>query len=214
MSAAYVQHISGIAQTTGQTLVFPSNLNAGNTIVVGMAHSYLGCPPSISDSQGNTYTKHVNGTQPSGGDYFYVWTAPVGSSAANTITMTMACGSSRFACAWEVSGLTATPFDVSNVSANSANPVVAGALTTTTNGAFIFAMMRDNGGGAFTPMASWTERLDSTGHFVEDFIQTTAGSITPEATASGTPSNVVGYTAAFKATSGGGGTTLRPWILG
>jgi hypothetical protein len=197
--ATVVQRITGLSLSGGNTLVLPSNVTAGNHIAVIGIHSYLACPPSVSDSQSNTYTKHVNGTLPSGGLYFYVWTAPVTSSGACTVTLAMACGNFPIIGAVEVSGLNATtPFGGSNVAANTTNPTYAGSITPTVNGSYLAAIFRNAAAATHTPMAGWTEVADPGSVLFEDVIQTTAATITPEATLSSTVDST-GYTAFFNA---------------
>lgn len=220
MAASVVQRatVQIGAWGTGTTFALPSNATAGNHVIVMLTHSYLGCPPSCTDSQGNTYTARTSGTlQPSGSQRFWVFTAPVGSSAALTVTVSMSCGNCDIGYVAEVSGLdTTTPYEGAAVSTNTANPVNSGSVTTSVNGAYVAAIFFGTAGTpSFTPGSGFTERYDTLGLMVEDQIQSTAGAINPDATASSNANTVNGYTAAFKATAGGGGgLVLRPWIFG
>jgi hypothetical protein len=206
------------AVASGTPLAMGSNATAGNHMVVVVFHSYGGCSPSLADSQGNTYTKHVNnGNTGGGGVNFHCWSAPIGSSAALSVTPTFACGSRTMLVAYEVSGLITPgdPFDVYTNSTNASNPVVAGTLTTTTNGAFVAAMFSSTGGGTFTPGTGYTERGDNgNGYMAMDTIQVSAGSITPDATAGSSPSTVHGYSVAFKSAGGGGGGSIAAISVG
>lgn len=192
----------------GTTFVFPSNVTAGNHVCIVLTHSYLGCPPSFTDSQGNTYTARTSGTlKPGVGQRFWVFTAPIASSAALTATIAMGCGNCDIGYAVEVSGLDATtPFDGVQVSTNTANPVNSGSVTTTVDGAYVAAIFFGTAGTpSFTPGSGYTEQYDSGGFEIVDIIQSTLGAINPDATASSNAADVVGYTAAFKAAGGGGG---------
>lgn len=201
--------------STGGTLSFGSNVTSGNRVIVFVAHSYLGCAPTIADSLGSTFTKHVNGTAVSP-RFMHLWSAPLTSSGANTITVTFACGSVSGVYIAEVSGLDGTtPFGGSATNtSNSGNPVLAGSITPTVNGSYLLAWYRNNGSlPSYTPMSGWTEALDSDAVLIQDAIQTTAATINPEATASSTPGNVVGASFFFNATAGGGGSALfRPYF--
>lgn len=203
--ASIVQSIHGFTVSGGGTLVFGSNLTAGNDIAVVGVHSYAGCPPSVSDSQGNTYAHPVNAVQPSGGQYFHVWTAPVGSSAANTITVAMGCGNCPIIIALEVSGLDAsTKYEAHATAPGSTNPVQAGSITPTVNNSLLVSLFRNNGGGTWTAMSGWTEVDDTSGNQIQTYIQPTAAAINPEGTASTSPSTSFAYAAQFKSAAGGG----------
>lgn len=76
-----------------EVLAFPSNVTAGNLLVV-MAHSYnQGIYPTVTDSQGNTYTTQVQDSDADGFIRSNINTATAGSSAANTVTVTVTGGS-------------------------------------------------------------------------------------------------------------------------
>lgn len=213
MPAAHVQGIGGSIKLNADTLVMPGNVTAGNHIVILGAHSYIGCPPTVADSQSNTYTKRVDAVRPTGGGYFYVWTAPITSSGACTITLSMGCGQFGTIYAAEVSGLDATtPYGGHNVSPNTANPVVCGSITPTVNGSYLAAIFFNNSGGTFTAQSGWDDRFNATSSLAQTLVQTTAASITPEATASTSPSTAFGYTAYFNAAAGAS-TFFRPYFI-
>ena len=213
--ASIVQSVTGFAVNGGGTLVFGSNLVAGNDIVVVGVHSYAGCPPSVSDSQGNTYAHPVNAVQPSGGRYFHVWTAPVGSSAANTITCAMACGNLYGVIALEVAGLDAsTKYEAHSVGIGSTNPVQAGSITPTVNNSLLVSIFHDiSGGSTWAAMSGWTEVAESASCQIQTYIQPTAAAINPEGTATSSPGTSFGYAVAFKSAAGGGGGGAKHGVV-
>jgi hypothetical protein len=188
---------------SGTPLAMGSNVTIGNKSVVLLFHSYAGCSPSLADSQGNSYTKHVNnGNTGTGLVNVHCWSAPIGATGALSITPTFACGSRHFMIAYEVSGQDA--FEGYANSDNTVNDVVAGSLTTLTNGGLVIGMFSNGSAGAYTPGAGYTERGDVNGYMVMDIIQTTAGLITPSATAAN-PATAKGYVFAFSSVAGASG---------
>jgi hypothetical protein len=179
-------------------IVLPSNTVAGRQIVVLLYHSYLGCPVTLTDSQGNTYTQHsANPTGNTG--YLYVFTAVAGQSAACTITAAFSCGNIRQYFAAEVSGLdTSSIFDVEAVALDTGTPYGVG-VTTTTDGALVMTMFNKEGGdpGA-TSIDSPFTLVNNTSAYVDAYaIQTSAGLITPAL--NGPSGSIVCATVAFKA---------------
>ena len=210
--ASVVQRVLGATISNAGTLVFGAGVTAGNHVVILGLHSYLGTPPTVATS-GLTYTKRVdaanNGIRD---DYFYVWTAPIPSSGATTITFSMGAGFMRIAAAVEVSGLDATtPYGGHNLSTNTTNNVVAGSITPTVNGSYIGALFRNSSGDLSAPVAPFTEQYDTAGQSYNDVIQTTAAAITPSATAAASPSTVEGFTAFFNASAAT--TFFRPYFI-
>lgn len=212
MAAAYVQHITGAAKNNGSTLVMPGNTVAGNHIVVIGIHSYAGCPPTISDSQGNTYT--VKGANPdTGTGLLKVYTAPVGSSAACTLTCSMACGEFHTITAIEVSGLATDPYDVQAVNTgDSASPCDAGTLTPSADGAFLAAIWKRATTLSETAVSSPFTLVNGAGTDASAYgVQATAASITPQLTCTSSAGFPVrGGVVAFAAASGGGGGGFNP----
>lgn len=200
MPASVVQRIGaeyGI-YTDGQTFAFGSNTVAGNAIVVMLTHSYLGCPPSLTDSQGNTYTsKGANPTPGSG--RLWVFTAVAGSSAACTITVSMACGNAFLFFACEVSGLQSDPFDGENVASDASSPYETGSVTPTADGALLMAMWHKAAGavGGTSVTSPLSITVNNTNSEYADGIQSSAGAINVELT--GPSGTVYGYLVAFKA---------------
>jgi hypothetical protein len=213
MAITVVQQATATGIGTGNTIAYGSNLTTGNLMVVAVLHSYNGCPPSISsDTLGSTFTKRVDNVAV-GTRRAHIWTAPIPSGGANTLTFSMSCGSNSLTAIYELSGHdTTTPFGGSNSSTNTANPVLSGSITPTVNGSFLAAMMFTASGGSFTPMSGWDERYDSGGLFAQDDIQTTAATINPEATVSALPADVFGISYFINAASGGS-TFFRPYFI-
>jgi hypothetical protein len=177
----YVQGVSdGVIKTNGDTLALPGNATAGNHILVMCNHSYSGCPVTITDSQGNTYTRHFFSD--------FVWsffTAPVASSAALTVTFNMACGQSSRSMVVEVSGL-ATPhyYDMANRTTNTTSPASSGGITPDTNGQYLAVWGSRPIAGSWAADSPFTERLenDTSTMMYQDYIQPTAALIDPSMT--------------------------------
>lgn len=184
------------------TLAFDVNVVAGNTVVILGHHSYSDCKPSITDSQGNTYS--ARGLRPSSANKpFEVFTAPIGSSGALTITVHMACGYFMSIAMAEVAGLIADPYDVQNLNeGNTTSPVDAGSITPTQSGVYIAVLFERPISCTYTERSGFTMRAQNGYHGYEDIIQSTAAAIVPDADASAVDVTypVWGATAAFKMT--------------
>jgi len=215
MSATVAQRQGGFNLATGGTLVMPSNTASGNVMCVVALHSYAGCSPTLADSQSNTYTKHVNNANGANSRYFHVWSAPIGSSAACTLTFTCACGTVVNAFAAEVSGLSGTPYETSSTNAGSSTTITAGSVTPTVNGSYLM-MLAASDSSTYTANTGFTKQFENVGYYAGDLVQGTAGAINPQCTVGGGPSYANGYVAVFQSAGGGGGGGLvaRPWILG
>lgn len=210
---SYVQHIFGLrGASAGATLVMPGNTVAGNTVILFSQWSYDGTAPTYSDSQGNTYTARGAQPKPAQNDRgkFHIHTAPVGSSAACTITLA-GTGLCRWAVAVEVSGLVASPYDKQSVNSNGANDCTAGSITPATNGQYIMAVFwRDMGATSFAPGAGWTERAEfgssAPNGCLIDQVQATAAAINATVTAGSVNTSyyVNGFVASFEKAAGGG----------
>jgi len=204
MAASRVQTVDGYnsgGYSSGQTFAFPGNTVAGNAITVILEHSYVGCPPSLTDTQSNTYTSKGTQPSPASGIYLWVFTAVAGSSAACTITVTFSCGVVRTFFAAEVSGLQADPYDVEATLGDTTSPYGTGGMTTTANGDYIMAMWNKSGStlGASSVSSPLSFVTNGTGYATADGVQASAGSIDPEIT--GPTGTIYGFTAAFKATA-------------
>jgi len=190
------------ALSNGSTLAYPSNVTAGNTLIF-MVSWYYGCFPTITDSQSNTWTR--KSLTILSGQGYGVFTAVAGSSAACTLTFAAGCGNDDLNVLAEVSGLASNPFDVvSTPTKSTSSPVVsAGALTPSVNGEYIIALFSKNGPTTYTVASPFTlEQTTSTGNPMafEDYIQPTAGSITPTINATGVSASyfALGFAASFK----------------
>lgn len=211
MAWAYVQGAATIANyVSGTGLAYPSNVTAGNTLILVFLHNYFGCPVAVADTQGNTYTKVVDRQRPSTfGEYISVWTGVANATGANTVTPTYSCGAGTFGYITEYSGLTVSPFDVFASATNSVNPCLAGAVTTTAANDLVISCFTANFGESFSAL-SGTRRLTTAGgtqSTLQDQNQVAAGSVTPSATAFAVTGTyqVRGWTIAFK--QAGGATT-------
>jgi hypothetical protein len=196
--ASVIQHIDGYSggYNSGQTFAFPGNVTAGNAIIVMLSHTYLGCPPSITDTQGNTYTS--KGSQPSDGSSgnFWIFTAVAGSTGANTLTVSFGCGFAKHFLAVEASGMASDPFDVQGVLEHVST--YGAAITTTEDGELILAMWSKLGSdieasSVDSPMSFLT---DGTLYATASGFQTSAGSITP--TVVGPSGTIDSFSAGFK----------------
>lgn len=206
MAIAIVQNVvDEVFAGSPKALAYTSNVTAGNLLVVTTIHSYFGCAISISDTLGSTFTKRVNGiqlTDAAGGTFVHVWTAPIPSGGANTVTMTSGCGSHAQVSIYELSGhdVTTSYGGASGPTTNTTNPVKSGSITPTVDGSFLLSFMRNaNNGYSFTPMSGWTARGSNSYYFLQDYIQPTAATINPEATVSADPSTVYGLSVWFNA---------------
>lgn len=211
--ATFVQGVDGQGVfNTGQTFAMPGNSTSGNTICVIMEHSYLGCPPSITDTLGNTYTSKGANPSPVAGRFLFVFTAPVTSTGANTLTITFSCGNSFAFFAAEVSGLVTDPFDDEATLDDTTTAYGPGNLTPTQNNDFIMALWHKQGsdlGGSSvaSPMNFFTNALK---YATAYGIQATTSDINPELT--GPANTITCYGAAFKATATGGDSQKAAFI--
>jgi hypothetical protein len=209
MSWAFVQGKEGaVSQASNFTIVLPGNTVAGDTIIV-MFNQDVGGTPSVTDSQGNTYTSC--GTQPSISlpttEVFFIFTAPVSSSAACTININVGGATVRTSWALEYSGLVSNPYDVQSATANSANDCVTGAMTTAATNELVISYFAAATSPTFT-FGSGTTRLTNTNNQIcQDQNQASAGSVNPQATASSVSGTyrVGAYGATFKQTAAAGG---------
>lgn len=190
------------SQTYPLNMVMPGNVTAGNRILVFIKHSYAGTPPSVTDSQGNTYTKHVNGIKGTGNfQYFYVFSAPVGATGACTLTIDSLVhgGTMYVGFALEVSGANGG-FDAAADAQSTSSPFSTGPITTTAAGDLIISIFA-YGGGTITPSGGATQRLVMGSSMLQTQIQASAGAISGAATGTGADfsTGVECSIAAFKA---------------
>lgn len=171
---------SALSSASPLAQAFGSNVTSGNRIIVSVLHSYLGCPVSISDTLGNTYTSR--GSQPdliAGQQLFwYVFDSVSGSSGANTVTASASCGNFFGMAILEVSGTSAydTTAGQNNAEA-SGTTITTGAITPSANGALVLGHFSTQANRTFSQLSfpianAWERRA-----FIH-YIQPTAASIT------------------------------------
>lgn len=195
MSIASVQIVANPSVSTGGSLTFSSPVTAGNLIVVYGFHSYSGCPPTITNSEGSTVTAQIAGNDGAGlSDPLWVFTMVAVASGTYSVTATMGCGVFRLLVAEEVSGYnTTTPIETTEFD----NQRVSGATSITVGpkNAAAGADVRVFCYGAvsaYTGTAGWVGLLNTTNYFVQRKAMASAGAIsavvtmTPSSTLDGT----------------------------
>lgn len=200
MAASLVQFTlpANSSISNGSTLALGSNVTAGNALIVITAW-YDGCPPSIADTQGNTWTR----TRAASG--YFVLTAVAGSSGANTLTFSSSCGTNNGMVYAEVSGLQASPFDKFNSNSSTSSPVTTGSITPSTNGQYIMATFVHSIGDSYSVASPFALHGSfgggGLGQFA-DYVQPTAGAIAATPTVTGVSGSypVTGAIWSFKAT--------------
>lgn len=153
----FVQGVFTDNPASPSTVAFTNNVVAGNLLVAAFGRA-TNSTPTVTDSQGNTYTLRRSHYD-AGNDYrLDIWTAIAGSSGACSITITAAGGSAEAIRAEFAGPFAAAPFDVANsangnsASASSGNvtPAVSGELAIGYHGAL----------NALTSSGSWTTRVN------------------------------------------------------
>jgi hypothetical protein len=164
-------------------LAFGSNVTSGNRIIVVLIHTYLGTPPTISDTLGNTYT--VRGSHPdiAVNKFLWIFDTVSGSSGANTVTATYGAGSSYALAILEVSGST-TGYDTTagmNSATSTSSPKSTGSITPSADGALVVGIFKEgNNTITFSSPSHTIKNLWTVGNVQTAFIwylQTTAASI-------------------------------------
>lgn len=191
MAVAYVRsaNVTEFVDSVTVAVAFGANVAAGNLICGAVSWpSITATLTGVTDTLGNTYTLLDNPTEDTGNvsraAHFYAKNIAGG---ANTVTATFSASLTvKKLIIHEVSGCdTTAPSDKhqANVDLNvgtGADAVTSGAaVTTTTNGQYIFGWtMSDNGnGGPEAAGTNYTIRENvSNRHSSEDRVQTTAGS--------------------------------------
>lgn len=192
------------AVSNGVTIAFDSNVTVGNTIIVIGLHSYAGCPPSFTDNLGNTYT--ARGSRLAlNTEIFELFTAPVTTGGACTLTAAMSCGVFRALAIVEVSQIAAgNPFDqqTGTYNALATSPFAAGGITPSEAGEYILAFfssagttkdLSDGGGAGLTERDS-NANNDTT---ILDKVHA-SGAINPDVSFTGTITDARGVVASFK----------------
>lgn len=206
MAAAYVQSGIRTGVSSGNTFTFGSSVTTGNTLLAATIH-YGGCPPSLTDSLGNTWSSV--GSQPSDptnpSAKVFVYAAKSIGTGTCIVTFTMGCGTSDFYM-MEASGILTTPFDVQNVASNTTSPCGCGSITPSVNGEFIMACFYRSGSVASSYTTNGTFIVNTTIAYgaLCSYVQPTAGAITPAVLASGVSVAypVIGFAASFKPSAG------------
>jgi hypothetical protein len=199
--ATFVQATTGVSTSVGSTFTLGSTVISGDTILVAIRWSYLGCPPSWTDSLGNTYTNV--GSQADGALGVAWFSAPVTTGgASDVLTLHAGCGIGNNLWIMEyshVSGVLDVPVNA-NTYSNTSSPCYGGNLTTATAGDLVIGVYVDTADRGETPSSGWTLRATtSTGQIWMDQVQATAGAINPSATCAANSYSTAGYSAAFKA---------------
>jgi hypothetical protein len=174
------------------TVALPSPVTVGNDIIVIWSHSYTGCPPSLTDSLGNTYARAgqflVSGV---GGD-IEAHSARVTTAGTPTLTFAAGCGQSDVWTGWvfEATGLAPTGvlFDGEVGAQTASSTQSSGALTTTDvdvlisygRGSVVYA-----GGNAWTPTDGSTVFLSGTRESLMYLVTSAPGTYTATATTAG-----------------------------
>lgn len=117
-SVQFVRNV-GTAQntTTGTALAVPvaATIPTGHTLVLSLAHDYTSGGPTVTDSKGNTWTRHRTSTTTSLDMRASVFAAPVTTQlvSGDTITVTLSSSvAAKAAVVGEFLGLQSAPFDV------------------------------------------------------------------------------------------------------
>lgn len=198
---------SGTAPAT--TAAFPSDTTSGNLIVVAASWDSCG-NAEITDNKGNTYVAATVKEQGPGAvicsQIFYAENITGG--ASHTITISATSGTVEFikVVAHEVSGAaTSGALDENASGTSSGASQSVGPVTTDSDGQYIFATASEENisNNNFSASGSFTERetADQSGSWqtqTQDFVQTSAGSISATWTASSGSSQSTVQMATFR----------------
>ena len=149
MAVSVIQGTVAVPSSTpGSTLMFPSNVTAGNFLIVFITWVYAGCPPSVSDSQGNSYTQLTSGS-------YYTFIATAGSTGANTVTLHAGCSQSLYFSICEVSGLAVSPYDAaSSLVLNGSSTSLTATVTSSAAGDLCLGVFYNHSGVSYTYTAT------------------------------------------------------------
>lgn len=153
-----------------QTLAYPANVGAHNLLVVALGCDNFGVP-SVTDSQGNTWSEASEGLI---GGFFRVsvWWAKASSAGADSITVSTTNAAQSVAQIYEVSGVASgAPLDQANNTTSAASAPVTGPTFNGLAGVTDFVIhWAFYGGASNTPVGGiWTSdytALVAGGHFV------------------------------------------------
>lgn len=210
-----------------ETIVCPTSVGAGHLLL--LCAGWVGTTSTPNTPTGNSNTFVALDSQADGTTFkMECWYAKNTNSGATTLSVVWPSvdpGNGSLV-AIEISGAdTTAPLDqhIPHVQTNpgtGANAVTSTAQTTTANGEYIMGItVDDNFGGlpsaGTSPNAFTSRTTDSTFEInLEEFIQTTAGSIAATFTNTAGSGNNITMLATFKASGGGGGgSTLKTLTL-
>jgi hypothetical protein len=137
---AFVQGATNLSGSpfVGQAVPFPSNVTAGNCIVVAILERSTGTY-TVTDTQGNTYTRVAHDTS-QGSNNCSVFVALNVAGGATTVTANLSGGTFALTTIHEYSGVaTASALDAQATEGGGASPATVGPITTTT-GDLIFTI--------------------------------------------------------------------------
>lgn len=145
---------------TSATLAYNSNIVAGNLLVIAVRSGGTAANPVITDSQGNTYTRHVLQTE--GTDHqTSIHSAIAISSAACTVTLTTGSVTRRWAIhEYDSAGTTVTKDQHASAQGDSTTPSSGNTATTSSASELLFGASSCENTSGFTPGTNYTERQE------------------------------------------------------
>lgn len=213
MAATLVQSTAAFTAATGTTraVAYGSNTTSGNTLVavaIWIGASSGTATNALADSQGNTWSAIAASLSTRAPGRLQVYSAPCGSSAANTVTMTVSASmSERVLFIGEVSGLTGS-IGSAPLAANGSSTNPTANITCDAADSFLLGGLFTNSsateGAGYTIFGGATQD----GNVAEYRITGSAGPIAVAFVQA--VSAVWAISAAeFLASGGGGGTTVK-----
>src|SRR3990167_10511030 len=173
------------------TLAFVSDVLAGSAVIVVAEWNNATDTPTVTDSQGNTYTLAELQAFAAAGLSIGVWTTPNTSAGALTVTITEAGSDFDFLFVEEVTGqATASVVDVTvdDIGSSVESPASSGnTAAMSQNNGLVFGLLAC--GVDLTAGASFTSRADATNLFfylAEDKVVTGGGAQASDASYTGT----------------------------
>lgn len=205
--------IAGNFNSSNFTMVLPVSVTVGQTIIALFSHSYTGCPITVTDDLGNTYTKRSANIGVSSHTQ-WVFTAPVTTGGTCTLSVNRACGNTQVSWAIEVANIASgNPFDGENVKSNASSPCDTAGFTTTADDDLIVGQFLSDALPTITASSGTTILTDSAGRILTIENGATAGTQNPTCTSSG-GFPVYGEGSGFKQTAGGAAVSKRLTLLG
>lgn len=182
MSVAFVQSVSALAAPSADlSIPFPNPVADHETIILVVVN-YSTSITSVDDNYGNTYLPIANDPSNNGLSLFYAKNVN-GSGGVSNFTPTVHFLAPEFAwaAAHDVSGCDRTaPLDQFTITTGTGGTPATGAVTTTSNGQYIFAAFGGGSSSSFVSAgAGFTARESYVGglFLTEDRVQSAAGSI-------------------------------------